>query len=302
VFPNLFIIPGTNFPVTTFGVMMFLAFVGGAWIGGKQAMRYGMRSELMWDTLAWVAVAGIVGAKLYFVALNWDAIRADPKLILDRAGLVWYGGLIGGVVAFGVQVSKRNLPVMTMYDAAAPALALAYALGRVGCFLVGDDYGRYTNSPVGVVFANGGIPRATAGFLRSLGDAVPRSIPDNVIVPVHPTQLYEVALALVILTILWHYGKKAHRTGQLFAAFLFMYSIERFFIEFVRLKSDRYLLGLSTSQIISIALFGLAGWLFWWRGKTAPQAPVVGGGPPPVSGTKAVSARAGGIPAPAQGR
>lgn len=286
MYPDLFYIPGTNHPVTSFGVMMFIAFIAGAWIGGRQAMRYGMRAELMWDTLAWVALSGIVGAKLYHVALNWDEVQADPRMWLDRGGLVWYGGLIGGVIAFGVQVTKRKLPVMTMYDAAAPALALAYALGRLGCFLVGDDYGRYTESAVGVIFRNGGIPEATAGALRSLGDAVPLTIPDNVLVPVHPTQLYEIALALVILAVLWRFGSRAHRSGQLFAAFLFLYSIERFFIEFVRAKGDRYWLGLSTSQFISIALFFYAAWLFHSRGRTAPPAPVVGGGPPPPRATR----------------
>jgi phosphatidylglycerol:prolipoprotein diacylglycerol transferase len=272
LYPNLFTIPGINFVVTTFGVMMFFAFIGGAWIAGRQAMRYGLPSELIWDSLAYCAIAGIVGAKLYFIALNWNAIRQNPATAFHRGGLVWYGGLIGGVAAFGFYVTKRKLPVMTMYDAAAPGLALAYAIGRVGCFLVGDDYGRFTDSAIGVVFRNGGIPRATAGLLRSLGDSVPMSFGDDALVPVHPTQLYEVALALLILAILWHYGRKSLHTGQLFAMFLFLYSIERFFIEFVRLKGDRYMWGLSTSQFISIALFAFAIWLFAHR-RNSPLAP-----------------------------
>ena len=286
MYPNLFHIG--SFEVTSFGLMMFLAFIAGAWIGGKQAERYGMRSELMWDTLAWVAVSGIIGAKLYFLALNWGEVRADPSMIFDRGGLVWYGGLIGGVIAFGVQVRNQKLPVMTMYDAAAPSLALAYAIGRIGCFLVGDDYGRYTDGPFGVIFPGGGIPSGTAGLLRSMGDAIPASIPDTALVPVHPTQLYETGLALVILAILWTLGKRAHRSGQLFAVFLFLYSIERFFIEFVRSKGDRYVWGLSTSQVVSILLFVFAAWLYRERGKTAPPAPVVAGGPAPPRGTEAV--------------
>ena len=285
MYPILFTIPGTEFPITSFGLMMFLAFVAGAWIGGKQLLRYGMRPEFIWDTLAWVAIAGIVGAKLYFIALNWTQVRLNPSMVLDREGLVWYGGLIGGVIAFGIQVSKRKLPAMTMYDASAPAIALAYAIGRLGCFLVGDDYGRYTDGPLGVTFVDGGLPATTAGYMRSLGNAVPMNIPDNVIVPVHPTQLYEMALALIILAILWRLGSRAHRVGQLFAAFLVMYSVERFAIEFLRAKTDRYLWGLSTSQILSIGLLLFGLWLLWSRGRTASLAPIVGGGPPPQAGT-----------------
>jgi phosphatidylglycerol:prolipoprotein diacylglycerol transferase len=274
MFPVLFKI-GT-FTVTTFGLMMFLAFISGAWIGGKQLRRYGLPSEYMWDLLAWCAISGIVGAKVYYLLLHWSDLMADPvKMLLSRGGLVWYGGLIGGVIAFGIQVRRKKLPIATMYDGAGPAIALAYAIGRIGCFLVGDDYGRYTTSWVGVVFPEGSAPPSTAFELRQAGDSIPLSIPDNALVPVHPTQLYEVALALIILAILWQLGKRRHKTGQLFAAFLFLYSIERFFIEFVRAKLDRYVFGLSTSQIISIALFFGSAALWWWREKSAPDAPLV---------------------------
>lgn len=284
MFPVLFTIPGTNFPVTSFGLMMFLCFLAGAWIGGKQLERYGLPADHIWDNLAWCAIAGIAGAKIYYLALHWDALMADFwGQIFSRGGLVWYGGLIGGVIAFGVQTRNKKLPLATMYDAAAPAIALAYAVGRLGCFLVGDDYGRYTGGPYGIAFPKG-TPISTAGYLRSLGDNVPASIADAAVVTVHPTQLYEIALALIILGILWKLAERPLRTGQLFAAFLFLYSIERFLIEFVRAKNDRFVLGLSTSQLLSIFVF-FAAIALWQARKDSPLAPRAADGSPVPRGT-----------------
>ncbi|HEX6309197.1 MAG TPA: prolipoprotein diacylglyceryl transferase [Longimicrobiales bacterium] len=275
MYPEIFRIG--DFVITSFGLMMFLSFLTGAWILGLQLQRYGMPKELAWDVLAWVAVGGIVGAKLYYLALHPEELRADfLGALFSRGGLVWYGGLIGGVTAYYIQVRNRKLPVATMYDATAPALALAYAVGRMGCFLVGDDYGRYTDGPLGIVFPGGGTPPATAGYLRSLGDTnIPAGIPDGAIVPVHPTQLYEVGLGTIMFVILWKLGaRRGLRTGQLFTLFLGLYGIERFFIEFVRAKSDRFVLGLSTSQIASLVLIVLAAFL-WQRRAKAPHVPLI---------------------------
>jgi phosphatidylglycerol:prolipoprotein diacylglycerol transferase len=191
---------------------------------------------------------------------------------------VWYGGLIGGVTAYYLQIRKRGLPTAVMYDATAPALALAYAVGRMGCFLVGDDYGVYTTGPFGIAFPQGSPP-TTAGHLRAVGDPIPANIPDNAIVPVHPTQLYEIGLALVMFGILWTFAKKKLRPGQLFAIFMALYAVERFVIEFVRAKEDRFLLGLTTSQMMSILLI-IAAVVVWvrqskkpfWDPKNAPAA------------------------------
>jgi phosphatidylglycerol:prolipoprotein diacylglycerol transferase len=134
----------------------------------------------------------------------------------------------------------------------------------MGCFLVGDDYGIYTDSPIGIAFPKGSPP-STAGQLRLAGDTgVPANLADNAIVTVHPTQLYEIGLALIMFAILWRLGARKLKPGQLFAMFMILYAIERFLIEFVRAKTDRWVFGLSTSQLASIGLLAV-GLYFWFR-------------------------------------
>lgn len=253
-----------NFTITSFGVMMFLAFLTAAWTMTIQLRRRGYNPELAWDMLLWVALGGILGAKLYYMILHLDATLADPTgALLSRAGLVWYGGLIGGALAFWWQVRKRDLPLGHMFDAVGPGLMLAYAVGRLGCFLVGDDYGVPTESWVGVAFPEG-APPTTAANLRAMGADVPAAVPDWEVLAVHPTQLYEVGAALILFGVLWKLSGRALAAGQLFAAYLGLYGIERFLIEFVRIKDDRFLLGLSTSQILS-ALLIVLGVALWQR-------------------------------------
>lgn len=261
-----------NFTITTFGVMMFLSFISGAWILSLQIKRRGFDPEIAWDVLAWVAVGGIVGAKLYYLGLHWQDLVANPlRELTSRGGLVWYGGLIGGILAFYWQIKRRNLPLGPMFDSTAPALMLAYAVGRLGCFLVGDDYGTPTDSWVGVAFPNG-APPSTAGYLRSVGAEIPATVPDTAVLAVHPTQLYEVGAALVLFGILWKVSGWKLRPGQLFGLYLGLYGIERFLVEFVRAKGDRLILGLSTSQVASLLLLGAAAYLWQRRGAGAVAA------------------------------
>jgi phosphatidylglycerol:prolipoprotein diacylglycerol transferase len=268
MYPILFRIG--DFPITTFGVMMFVSFIAGSWVAAKMLERYGLHPGLIWDMLAWIAIAGIVGAKIYYLVLHWPTVIANPlDEILSREGLVWYGGLMGGVLAYYLQVRARKLPVAVMFDATAPALFLAIACGRIGCFLVGDDYGLFTDGPFGVAFPEG-IPPSTAGYLRSIGGSIPASIPNSSIVPVHPTQLYEVAIVVFLFAVLWELGKRRLKPGQLFALFMGFYAVERFLIEFVRAKADRFVFGLSTAQAISIALF-LGAFVLWHHQKSKPD-------------------------------
>lgn len=270
MYPNLIKIG--DFTITSFGLMLFLSFVTAAWVLSRELRRRGLRGELAWDVLAWVALGGIVGARLYYLALHVPDLLADPiGELTSRGGLVWFGGFIGGAVAYFWQVQRRKLPLLIMFDAVAPGLALAYAVGRVGCFLVGDDYGLPTDSWVGIAFPEG-LPPSTAGYLRSAGADIPASVPDSAIMKVHPTQLYEVAAGLLMFVVLSKFGRRQLRPGQLWGLFLILYGVERFLIEFVRAKTDHVLYGLTTSQIASVLVFVLGVYLMARRATAAEGA------------------------------
>ncbi|MYH09905.1 MAG: prolipoprotein diacylglyceryl transferase, partial [Gemmatimonadales bacterium] len=139
-------------------------------------------------------------------------------------------------------------------DAIAPALPLAYGIGRIGCFLVGDDYGSPTESWVGIAFPNG-LPPTTAGNLRGFGAEVDPAIPDAEVLAVHPTQIYETGLSLIIFFILWRLRRHPHVQGWLFGMWLWMAAVERFVIEIFRAKDDRFFGGITLAQVISVLLF-----------------------------------------------
>lgn len=241
--------------ITSFGVMMAAAFLSGYAVLRRETVRLGAGRDLAADMLLGALVGGIVGAKIYYVLLYWDRTAVDPLgMIFSRSGLVWYGGFIGGCI--GVLWVLRRRPVATGLgvDAIAPALALAYGIGRIGCFLVGDDYGRPTDSFAGIAFPNG-LPPTTAGNLRSFGADVDPSIPDSQVLAVHPTQLYETGLSLIIFFLLWRLRRHPHVQGWLFGMWLAMAAVERFVIEIFRAKDDRFFGGITLAQVISVLLF-----------------------------------------------
>ena len=267
MYPVVFEIGG--FTVTGYGVMVLLAFVAGAWLTAIQLRRRGLDESFAWDLLPWVALGGIVGAKVYYLALHWQDVAANPlHELTNRAGLVWYGGLIGGVLAFLWYARRRGMPLFRTMDAAAPALAASYAIGRIGCFLVGENYGFSTDSWVGVAFPQGNPP-STAGNLRAVGAEIPAGIPDSAVLAVHPTQLYEVALSGLIFAVLWKLAGSRLDAGRLLGAYLALASLERFLIEFVRAKDDRFVAGLTTSQVFTLAGVALGVWLWQRRSGVA---------------------------------
>ena len=234
-----------NFEITTFGLMMFIAFIVGGWVLTKQYRRYGLSEDLASSVVMAGAIGGIVGAKIYYAILF-----RDWRLLFDRAGLVWYGGMIGGMIAVSVLIWRRKVDYFTAADATAAPAALGYALGRIGCFLVGDDYGRPTNSWIGIAFPKGSPP-TTAEALRQFGVHVDPSIPPDQVLRVHPTQLYESSASLLIFFILLTLSRRPHPKGRVAGMFFILMGIERFLVEIVRAKDDRFLGPFTVAQLIS---------------------------------------------------
>ncbi|HEY4319760.1 MAG TPA: prolipoprotein diacylglyceryl transferase [Gemmatimonadales bacterium] len=238
-------------PITGFGIMMALAFAVGGWLIDRECHRLGFRAEYAGDMIFGALVGGIVGAKLWFVALH----GADA--LFDRGGLVWYGGFLGGTLGVILSGWRRRVPMAWTAQLVAPALPAAYAIGRVGCYLVGDDYGVPTNLPWAVRFPEG-MPPTTADNLRAFHVHVAANIPGNTVLAVHPTQLYEVFFMIVVFACIWRWRTLPRGTGWLFGAYLTLAGIERFIVEFWRAKDDRNLAGilsaLSIAQVTSIVV------------------------------------------------
>ena len=285
MYPNLFNFPEWlplvgGQPVTSFGLMMLLAFAAGGSVHRLQMKEKGAGADATWDLLFMAVVGGILGAKLYYLLLNFPRLVEDPfGLVFARAGLVFYGGFIGGLLLVVWQIRRSGLHLPTQADLVAPSLALAYSVGRIGCFLVGDDWGKPTGSWVGIRFPEGSPPTRVDIIEHDFGIQVD---PDLIaqygeIVPVHPTQLYEVVLSFLIFCLLWRFRGHSKVKGWLFMDWLALAGAERFLAEFFRAKDDRFFGFLTLAQVISLVLVlvGLAG-MAKLRGPPRPSetAPV----------------------------
>ncbi|MGH7533575.1 MAG: prolipoprotein diacylglyceryl transferase [Gemmatimonadales bacterium] len=247
VFP--FVIHLGSFEVTGYGIMMMVAFLAGSWLIALELRRRGFREEYASDVTLAALVGGIIGAKLWYVALT-----GDPATLFSRGGLVWYGGFIGGALGVVLNGWRLRVPVRWTAQLVAPALAAAYALGRVGCFIVNDDYGRPTSLPWAMKFPQG-LPPSTAGNMTQLfGIPVPPGTDPSTVLAVHPTQLYEIAAMLVVFAILWRWRTLARGTGWLFGAYLVLAGSERFLVEIVRAKDDRFVGPFTLAQVTSVLL------------------------------------------------
>jgi phosphatidylglycerol:prolipoprotein diacylglycerol transferase len=246
--------------ITGFGIMMMIGFLMAGWTVQRNLLERDMSPAYAEHMIIAAVVGGIIGAKLWYVALH------GPEHLISRGGLVWYGGFVGGTIAVLLNGWRSRVPMRFTMELAAPALALGHGLGRVGCFLVQDDYGVPTSLPWGMRFPQG-YPPTTAAELQRLGaDVPPDALPTDVLA-VHPTQLYEVATLLFIFWLLWRLRNHRHAIGWLFAAYLMTVGIERFLVEFIRAKDDRLLGAFTLAQAMSTAmvLLGAALAYHWWH-------------------------------------
>ncbi len=246
-----------NQPITSFGVLMLLAFLTGGYVIRAEFRRIGEDPDKAWDLVFMGVVGGIVGAKAYYVLLNYPRLVTDPAgLIFSRGGLVWYGGFLLATALVIWEIRRLKLRVPQTADLIAPALALAYAVGRIGCFLVGDDWGRPTDSVFGIRFPRGTPATTVQNIEQMFGLTVDPALIEKYgqVVPVHPTQLYEIAMSTLIFFALWRIRDHGHHKGWLFSLWLVLAGVERFLVEFLRAKDDRFFGVLTLAQMISLAI------------------------------------------------
>lgn len=259
--------------VTGFGIMMMLGFFTAGWVIQKALLDKDLNEGYAEYIIIAGVVGGIVGAKLWYVALH-----PSTGALLSRGGLVWYGGFFGGTAAIFLNGWRLHVPTRLTMELAAPAVAVGHAIGRVGCFVVQDDYGVPTSLPWGMRFPEG-IPPSTAQNLSNWGIAVPEGVAPHEVLAVHPTQLYEVAAMLFVFWLLWRLRNHQHAVGWLAAIYLMAIGVERFLVEFIRAKDDRMLGIFTIAQVTSIILF-VAGAILaakWWNqdGFKIPDKAVV---------------------------
>ena len=253
--------------VTGYGLMLMVAFLMGGWLIALDLEGRGLNRHFASDAIFAALIGGVIGAKVWYAALVHD-----PAALLSRGGMVWYGGFIGGVLAVLINSWRLRVPARWTMQVMAPALAAGYALGRVGCFLVGDDYGGPTSLPWAVSFPDG-KPPSTAGNLAAFRVRVPAGIDSNTLLAVHPTQLYEVGLMFLAFMLLWKLRHKAWGTGALFGVYLILAGVERFCIEILRAKDDRFLAGFTLAQLTSVLVVLVGLTLFARFRNTEPVAP-----------------------------
>ncbi|HVC19218.1 MAG TPA: prolipoprotein diacylglyceryl transferase family protein [Vicinamibacterales bacterium] len=252
MYPVLFRI-GT-FEVTSFGAMVALGALLGILLLRRELIRSKLNEGEGTDAAMVGVLGGLAGAKLLFVFEHWGEGLAST--LLNRGGLSWFGGLAGGVLAGLAYMRWRRLPLIGVLAAAAPALTLGQAVGRIGCFLVGDDYGKPTSLPWGVAFPHGLPPTLQR---------------------VHPTQLYESAFLFLFTILLVRWRRHGMADLKVIAVYLLGAGTERFFLEFIRINI-RVALGLTVAQWGSLSAVAVGAVLLVMAQRQAAH----GSGPAPA--------------------
>lgn len=224
-----------------YGLMYVIAILAGSFLIKREVRRKGIKltEDDVMNFVLWSALGGIIGARIYYVAFNWDYYSANLREVpaVWHGGLAIHGGLIGGILIAYLYLKRRGISFWRMADSVAPAMILGQAFGRFGNFMNGDAHGRPTVMPWGIVFP----PESIAG--REFTN-----------IPLHPTMLYEMTINISIFLILW-FGlrNREHKNGFIFVAYLMLYSLGRFVVESFR--ADSLMMGpIRAAQAVSLTL------------------------------------------------
>jgi phosphatidylglycerol:prolipoprotein diacylglycerol transferase len=200
-------------------------------------------------------LAGLVGSRLYHLLETPREFFADPwPQLFSTMGFAFVGAIIGGFIALVLLAKRFKMSPLLMLDAASPAAAMGYGIGRIGCLISGDgDYGIPTTLPWGMSFPNGIVPTTER---------------------VHPTPIYEFLVAILIFWVLWRLGARGLKThapnGIIFAAYLVLTGIARFLVEIIRIN-PRSFYGLTNAQAASVVSVIAGVGLFVYRRKAPPS-------------------------------
>ena len=245
MYPVLFEVFGL--PISSFGAMMAIGFLVATWLTGLRLREFNLNPELSSTMLLYCMIGGVVGSKLYFaVDVGIRSGQDFSSLFFARDGITWYGGLLGAIAVGALGCKIHGISIRIFTSCVAVGAAVGQAFGRIGCFLVGDDYGIPTSLPWGIAFPLGAPPTE---------------------IPVHPTQLYECFWLFFVAAVLW---KRRKQSPFLFGEYLIDNGVGRFAIESIRTNTP-IALGLTQAQWIglTISLFGMLGWFYYRKTRTS---------------------------------
>jgi phosphatidylglycerol:prolipoprotein diacylglycerol transferase len=240
------------FEITSFGVLVACGALVGLWLFGREVRRSGL-PETALDAAVFGLLGGFVGAKLLY-AVEHRGEEAFVALLFSRSGASWFGGFVGGLGTGVLVLWWRRLPLLPALAAAAPALAAGHAIGRLGCFLVGDDYGRPTGLPWGVAFPEGLPPTLDR---------------------VHPTQLYEMFPLALLAWLLVGWRRRGVADRVVLGRYFLAAGLLRFLVEFVRVNRV-VAFGLTTAQLFALGLVVAGVVLVGAGGRRRADAPPAG--------------------------
>jgi phosphatidylglycerol:prolipoprotein diacylglycerol transferase len=260
--PILFVIPGAEIPVHSYGLMIFVACAAALGMGIWGARRQKVEENSVYELATWLFLGGVIGARALYVAFHLDAIHAPVDILRSwRGGNVFYGCILGGFSGSMLYWLRRPFRFWAMADVAAPSVAIGAALGRIGCFLNGCCDGALCSLPWAVRFPAGSHAWARQINAGLIAPESPWSL------PVHPTQLYAVLAGFLVLGFLIAYYPRQRRQGEIMALLMILYPLTRWPIEALRGDEPALFLGMTLSQNISLGLFigGVAVWILLRR-------------------------------------
>ena len=230
----------------TFGICFAVGFLAAGAVVGRRLRELCKPSDWAYEIVFAALIGGLVGARLDYIIENWDKVSGDVfGNIFSGTGLVWFGGAIGGTVGVILWARWRGWLTAQFLDAAAIALALGYAIGRIGCQLSGDgDYGIASSVPWAMSYPDGTVPTTQE---------------------VHPTPVYETVAMGVVALVLWHLRDR-FAPGTVLGLYFVLAGTERLLVEIIR-RNDSVVASLTLPQLVSLGIMALGAAVLWSRRK-----------------------------------